>query len=159
MIYNRWKCCWAWWHVWYTSARPQVIAHRCCVTRDEGVANHRLSLFLSLNWIHTQNSSISSAMLFACWIVRPPFITCCLSIEGKPTQSGTSWPYWRTYCAPEPRTSASSRIFWLKEVISHYDTLKKVSRFNQSLNRFFLFLWLDCRHEFGASAIQSKPPD
>ena len=49
MIYNRWKCCWAWWHVWYTSARPQVIAHRCCVTRDEGVANHRLSLSLSLS--------------------------------------------------------------------------------------------------------------
>lgn len=173
-ICNRWKCCWAWWHALYTWTRPQVIIHPCaCVTGNEGVPNHFsyfffywcfprcLSLSLSpcvfRNWNTRweQNSSISFAMLFACWAVRSPFITCCLSIGEKPMLSDMFWPYYRMCCEPEPKTSASSKTSSLKRV-----NLFRLVMLYSTIHCILIHYspWWN-RHEFGSTFVESQPSD
>ncbi len=83
MIYNLWKCCWAWWHVWYTSARPQVIAHRSCVTRNEGVANHRLSLSLFFSQLNTHTEFINQFCDAVCVLDCAAAIHHLLSVDRR----------------------------------------------------------------------------
>ena len=124
MIYNRWKCCWAWWHVWYTSARPQVIAHRCCVTRDEGVANHRLSLSLSLSlsfslsieYIHRIHQSVLRCCLRAGLCGRHSSPVVCRSKESprsraRPGHTGARIAHPSRERQRRPGYSGSKRSF------------------------------------------------